>query len=322
MTELAARRPILLLVNPAAGRKAVRVVEGESPDPATLLEGLRNRGLEVELHELAPDDDPERLASAAAEEGRDVVVAGGDGTVGPAASGLVGTEASLGIIPVGTFNNTARGAGIPLEFQQALDVVARGRTASLDVGMAWHLPPGGAASLGTRDSSSLDPPADAAFFLEAAGVGLDAEGFGVAQAEQRLGWLPAARAAWRALRQRKTPIWLIVDGQRYRTASPAVTICNGPFFGFGFALVPDASPIDGLLDVVVFVRMGRVEVLRHFLRVARGRPRREPRVRTLRARSIVVGGQRHVLPAHADGRVFGMTPIAATVRPGALRLFT
>jgi diacylglycerol kinase (ATP) len=321
MTEPATRRPVLLLINPAAGRKPAGIAPGDASAPGEAAERLRSRGLEVEVHELAPNDDAERLARTAAEEGRDVVVAGGDGTVGPAASGLVGTEASLGIIPVGTFNNTARGAGIPLDLEQALDVVARGRTARLDVGMAWHVPPGEAAALGASSWSSLAPPADAAFFLEAAGVGLDAAGFGVAQVGHRLGWLPAARAAWRAFQQRKTPIWLIVDGKRYRTASPAVTICNGPFFGFGFALVPEASPTDGLLDVVIFVRMGRVEVLRHFLRVARGRPRREPRVRTLRARTIVVGGLQPVLPAHADGQVFGITPIVATVRPGALRLF-
>jgi diacylglycerol kinase (ATP) len=100
-----------------------------------------------------------------------------------------------------------------------------------------------------------------------------------------------------------------------------VTICNGPFLGFGFALVPDADPTDGLLDVVIFVRMGRFQVLRHFLRVARGRKVHEPRVRTLRARQIVVGGLRHTLPAHADGRSIGITPIAVAVRPGALRMF-
>jgi diacylglycerol kinase family enzyme len=34
-----------------------------------------------------------------------------------------------------------------------------------------------------------------------------------------------------------------------------------------------------------------------------------------------VGGLRHTLPAHADGRSMGITPIAVTVRPAALRIF-
>lgn len=314
MPEQQSRRPILLIANPAAGRKP-----GANPNEplaaSRLLEGLRAGGLEVQLHELAEGDDPAALAVGAADEGRDVVIAGGDGTVGPAAAGLLHSDATLGIIPLGTFNNVARGAGIPIDPEEALEVVVHGSSASIDAGAAWHLVAGEMLDAGAT------PPVDAATFFEAAGVGLDAAGFGVAQVGERLGWIAAARAAWRAIRRRKTPVWLEADGRRYRTASPAVTICNGPFHGFGFALVPDANPRDGLLDVVVFVRMSRFQVLRHFLRVARGRQLHEPRVRTLRARQVVVGGLQRTLPAHADGRSIGVTPIAVVVRPGALRLF-
>ena len=316
MPDQGGRRPILLIANPEAGRKPGGVNADQVLTPEQLIERLRGGGLAVELHELAGDDDVGALARAAAEDGRDVVVAGGDGTVGPAAAGLIGTDATLGIVPLGTFNNIARGAGLPVESADALEVVVRGRSAAMDAGSAWHV---GAAD--TSDGAASDPPSDAATFFEAVGVGIDAAGFGVAQVGDRLGWVAAARAAWRVFRRRKTPLWLEVDGRRYRTASPSVTVCNGPFHGFGFALVPNADPADGLLDVVVFVRMSRFQVLRHFLRVARGRKVHEPRLRTLRARQVVVGGVRHTLPAHADGRSIGVTPIAVAVRPGALNLF-
>jgi diacylglycerol kinase (ATP) len=316
MPEPGGRRPILLIANPAAGSKPGGVKADEVMTPAQLLERLQSGGLDVQLHELVESDDAGALARTAASEGRDVVVAGGDGTVGPVAAALVDSNATLGVIPLGTFNNIARGAGVPIESDDAVEVVVRGRAAAIDAGSAWHLGSGE-----TLDASAGTPPKDAATFFEAAGIGLDAAGFGVAQVGDRLGWIAAARASWRAIRRRKTPLWLEVDGKRYRTASPSVTICNGPFHGFGFALVPDADPTDGLLDVVIFVRMGRFQVLRHFMRVARGRKVHEPRIRTLRARQIVVGGVRHTLPAHADGRSIGVTPIAIVVRPGALRLF-
>jgi len=311
------RRPILLLVNSAAGRKPGVVRAEEAQSPAQLLQALGEGGLDVELRELVEGDDAGQLAMAAAEEGRDVVVAGGDGTVGPAAAALLGSAATLGIVPLGTFNNIARGAGIPTDREQALGNIVRGRATAIDAGSAWHIAPGDSAG----QPIPVDPPPEAATFFEAAGIGLDAAGFGVAQVGEHLGWLPAASAAWRAIRRRKTPLWLVVDGTRYLTASPAVTVCNGPFHGFGFALAPEADPADGHLDVVVFLRMGRLQVLRHFLRVARGRQVREPRVRTLRARHVVVGGMRHTLPVHADGRSIGATPVAVTVRPGALRIF-
>ena len=86
-----------------------------------------------------------------------------------------------------------------------------------------------------------------------------------------------------------------IDGRAYRTGSPAVTVSNGPYHGLGFAISADADPTDGLLDVAVFRGMSRWEVLRHFVAVARRRPRREPRVSAYRAerasRSRARGGR-------------------------------
>jgi diacylglycerol kinase family enzyme len=67
--------------------------------------------------------------------------------------------------------------------------------------------------------------------------------------------------------------------------------------------------------------MTRLEVVRHFLSVARRRPRREPRVTMRSARRVTVKGLRAALPAHADGEANGLTPVSFEVRPGALRVF-
>jgi diacylglycerol kinase (ATP) len=114
---------------------------------------------------------------------------------------------------------------------------------------------------------------------------------------------------------------ITLDGQRYRTGSPAVTISNGPYHGFGFALTPDADPRDGLFDVAIFTGMTRLDVLLHFVRVARHREAREPRVIIRRAREVSVEGQRRQHPVHVDGRSVGMSPVTFRIDPGALRLF-
>jgi diacylglycerol kinase family enzyme len=88
----------------------------------------------------------------------------------------------------------------------------------------------------------------------------------------------------------------------------------------GFALVPDADPADGLFDVAVFSGMSELDVVRHFLAVARGRERREPRIELLRGKRITVRGARRVLPAHVDGQSIGVTPVTFEVQPGALRV--
>jgi diacylglycerol kinase family enzyme len=71
-------------------------------------------------------DDARRLAGEAAREGASVVVAmGGDGIVHHVAQGVIGTEASLGIVPAGTTNVVARLLGIPSRPQAAVRLLAR-----------------------------------------------------------------------------------------------------------------------------------------------------------------------------------------------------
>lgn len=303
------RRPIILLVNPVAGGKPGSG-PGLADDPALLTahalrEALVQRGLEVNHRELAEGDDLAALATHAADTGHDVVVAGGDGTVSLAAAAMLGhAEATLGILAMGSFNNMARGFGVPVTLEEALDVIGTGRATEMDAG--WVV----------RDTEEDGRP-----FFEAAGVGIDAVGFLAVEVAEKHGWWRAWRALIRGLRMRKTPMRITIDGRAYRTGSPAVTVSNGPYHGMGFAIADDADPTDGLLNVAVFSGMGRWEVLRHFLAVARRRPRREPRVTGYTGKRVTIEGVRRALPAHADGISVGVTPVTLEVRPKALRIF-
>lgn len=302
------RRPILLLVNPVAGGKPGSG-PGLSDDPALLTadalrDALQRRELEVSHRELAEGDDLAELARHAADTGHDVVVAGGDGTVSLAAAALVGhSDATLGILAMGSFNNMARGFRVPITLEEALDAIAAGSNAAVDAG--WVV----------REDDEGRP------FFEAAGVGVDAIGFLAVELAERRGWLRAMRAVLRGMRMRKTPMRITIDGTSYRTGSPAVIVSNGPYHGMGFAVGAEADPSDGLLNVSVFHGMGRFEVMRHFLSVARRRRLREPRVATYAARRVTVEGVRRALPAHADGVSVGLTPVTFEVRPRALRVF-
>ena len=302
------RRPILLIVNPVSGGKpgaGPRLAE----DPALLTaDALRDalvaRGLEVSHRELAEGDDLAELARHAADTGHDIVVAGGDGTVGRAAQTLVAhRHATLGILAMGSFNNIAMGFGIPVRLDEALDVIAAGRVTEMDAG--WVV----------RDEGGGRP------FFEAAGVGLDAVGFLAVELAERRGLWRAARALVRGLRMRKTPMRIILDGTAYRTGAPTVTVSNGPYHGAGFVVAPEADPTDGLFDVAVFRGMTKLEVIRYFLAVARRQQRREPRIQLYRAKRVTIEGTRRALPAHADGISVGVTPVTFEVRANALRVF-
>ena len=77
----------------------------------------------------------EAAVRAAVERSADVVVmAGGDGTLGTAAAALVGSDAVLGVLPLGTFNHFAKDLQIPLDLADAARVAVEGETATVDIG--------------------------------------------------------------------------------------------------------------------------------------------------------------------------------------------
>jgi diacylglycerol kinase family enzyme len=144
-------------VNPVSGGKPGSTSplsdDRKKLEPEALAAALHERGLQVRLHVLKEKDDPAEIARGAQPD-EDIVVAGGDGTVGPVAEVLTGDQRALGILPMGSWNNIARGLGIPLELEGALDLIGRGQVANVDAGLAWH--PGD-----DRDA----PPSDAKAFF-------------------------------------------------------------------------------------------------------------------------------------------------------------
>jgi diacylglycerol kinase (ATP) len=230
-----------------------------------------------------------------------VIAAGGDGTVAEAAEGLVHTDATLGIMPLGSVMNMARTLCIPRDLKQAARTIANGQVLAMDVGsVANHL------------------------FLEAGGVGLAAGLFGYFN-RLDTGVRPrnVIRAGWRFLNHLGSPRLLIVaDGQRFDVRALMVTVSNGPYVGAAYALAPQARIDDGLLDVVIFQGMGVMRMLMHMALVAGGRRLPSPQgVQLVRARSVQVAVQRRrPLPVHADGAAVGATPSRFDVLPAALRV--
>ena len=94
---------------------------------------LDGAGIDAEI-ELIDGGDCEVRARAVAERGDELlIVGGGDGTIGAAASALVGTGTKLGILPLGTLNHFARDLGIPPDLDEAAKLIAAGKERRVDV---------------------------------------------------------------------------------------------------------------------------------------------------------------------------------------------
>jgi len=120
------------------------IVHGKAagrPEFREAIAAARSKGHTILVHVTWEQGDSARFAQLGVHQGADAVVAGGgDGTINEVALGLVTASAgstgrpSLGVIPLGTANDFARSAGIPLDPTAALDLVVSRPAAAIDLG--------------------------------------------------------------------------------------------------------------------------------------------------------------------------------------------
>jgi diacylglycerol kinase (ATP) len=283
----------LLIVNPGAGKR--HAADGDLAECVRLLAGA---GFAIDRRDTGIDGPTSaELAKAAVAEGFPVViVAGGDGTVAPAAIALIDTKTTLGILPFGSYMNVAHGLGIPLAPIDAARVIAERKVKRCDVGdVAGKI------------------------FFETCGIGLDADAFGAARLAERQRWGPAFRRVRRWATATPHAVEITVDGKSERHRVLQILIVNSPYYGWSLPIVPRADMTDGILDVAIFPRRSRLELIRWMAEIWRGgRPGRPPRL--LRGKVIEIASDEAV-PVHADGQIAGRLPITVRCRAAALRVF-
>jgi YegS/Rv2252/BmrU family lipid kinase len=303
---VAARLRVAVVINPVSGVRA------------TLERARRKAELASDLL-LAAQADPDVLitahagharelaASAAARGARIVVAWGGDGTVNEVAAGVIGSAASLAVIPAGSGNGLARTLGMPADPARALRRCLDGADRLIDVGEI-----------------------DGRLFVNVAGIGFDAHiaAAFAALGQGRRGFLRYASIVLRELWAYQGPACTLalepVAGERPTTAHPArpflLSFANGRQWGNGAIVAPDARLDDGALDAVVVEDRGRLAVLRAIPRLFRGTIARAPGVTITRMTAALVTGPGPFV-YHADGEAcVGGPTVRVSVRPGALRV--
>lgn len=96
-----------------------------------------------------------------------------------------------------------------------------------------------------------------------------------------------------------------------------VAVGNGPSYGGGLRICPDATLGDGLLDVIVIAAVTRRRLLRVVRRLRVGGHIDEPEVTVLPAATVRIDGDGG-WPVYADGELQGTLPVAVHCEPGAL----
>ncbi|WP_042478786.1 diacylglycerol kinase [Bacillus ndiopicus] len=121
-----------IIYNPTSGREAFKKHLPE------VLEKLEIAGYETSCHATTCEGDATAAAKEAVEREFDIVIAvGGDGTLNEVVAGISRFEKrpKLGLIPMGTTNDFARAVHIPRKIDEALDIIIKGDTLPVDVGI-------------------------------------------------------------------------------------------------------------------------------------------------------------------------------------------
>ena len=212
------------------------------------------------------------------------------------------------MIPRGTGGDFARTFGIPSDVTTAARIALSGDTQTIDLGRvayrAWN-----------------GDDADAVF-ANVASAGMSGA---IAQrandSSKALGakasylWATfAVFAGWSAVETRLT-----VDGESRSGRMFDVVVANGRYFGGGMKMCPNASPSDGLLDVVTIGDVTKRDLVLTMPKIYRGTHLPHPKAEALRGRIVTVETDEPV-PVELDGEQPGTTPARFEVLPEALRL--
>lgn len=287
---------IALVVNPASGRRRgeeiARVAQRRLQAVGMQVRVAHGRGLDQVRTGLA------ELLEAGADT---VVVVGGDGALHGVMDLVVKAGATVGLLPAGTGNDTARALGIPVDDPvAALEVVLAGHTRRIDLART-----GAGAWVTTVVASGFDSK-----------VNERANAMTWPRGHLRYHLAIAAELrAFSPLRFR-----LELDGRTIEREAMLVAVGNGPSFGGGLRIAEGAVLDDGLLDVCIINPVSKATLVRVFPRLRTGSHVTLPQFERHLVRRVMLESAGIV--AYGDGERLGPLPLTIDVVPGAVSVLT
>lgn len=293
---------IPLFFNPTAARGRAK-----SRLP-TIEKLLRDNSVEPDTHCSTSMGDLEQQIRAAVDSGVErLIVAGGDGSVHEAVNGIMRADkdAALGVIPIGTGNDFAKAANIPLDWQTATRLLADRITSN--------------SAIRRIDVGRMNDR----YFGNGVGIGFDAK---VSRIAADLSWpigdLIYLVAVFRAIADGIiTPhMKIVADDYTWDGPLTLANISNGPWVGGMFHIAPMADHADGILDLLIVAPVSGPRILRLLPKLMQGSHMNEPEISRVGVRKLQITVSAPV-PSHMDGEIMPLgTSFDIEILPGVLAL--
>ncbi len=299
-----------IAARPAQDRAGIRVIcndhSGRNSREAEAIDlAMKVLGPQAELCHVKGSDITETARAAVRDGYATAVAAGGDGTIMAVASALNGSDCTLGVLPLGTFNFFARGYGIPEDPEGAARVIAAGHAQTIDLGAV-----------------------NGRLFLNNASIGVYPAILKERETVYRRWGRRRIAAHWSVLKtfwrfRRPLKVEIEVEGQRRRFRTPLVFAARSAFQLEHFGLQGADCIRDGGFSVFVTPDVGRLGLLSDALRLAVKQMRLGEDFELICADRLVIHTKRKSQLVACDGEKFLMDgPLEFTMVRDAFRIFT
>ena len=288
-----------VVINPVAGSSEAGTIR------EIIREALQAREIPFEVHETVEDEVLRETVRKAVRQGFELFIsAGGDGTLSGVIGGLAGTQIPLVILPTGTWNMVARVLDIPLQLEQALDVLFQ-----------EHV---------IQDMDAMQVDQD--FFVLSVSVGVAARTIEAVdrREKRRFGRLADLWTGLDQLLKFRSHVFDVrIDGKPAIFRASEMMVANVASFGVKeVQLHPDIRMDDGRLNVCRIY----VNTLGKFFKLAfsmlSGAQKYDWNVLCVDATEEVEINCRDKLPVQGDGDLIGHLPVTVKLRPKAVHIVT
>ena len=284
---------ILFIINPKSG------VMDKNQLVDTIKEYLDTNKFEADFQWTKYSGHSYKIAKEAVKNNVSIVVSvGGDGSVHNAASGLVGSDAILGIVPIGSGNGLARHLQLPTHIPNAVMTLNQLKIRQVDVGKINNK-----------------------YFFNVAGFGFDGKISKLFAKSKKRGLVKYAQLVFKEFLSSKQQDFSLQfeNGETLTDRALMLSLANASEFGNGFSISPLSDMHDGCLELVVTKKPSFLGFPQIIKKAMDHQVHQSQYVKTYRFKKIYViqAGKEF----HADGEPVAVKfPATIEVLPKALRV--
>lgn len=248
----------IFIINREAGKGGYRRIL------LNIESSCKKRNIEYEIRYISEDKTGADIAKEYAFQENAIYVVGGDGTVTMTIPGIIGTQNKLGIIPVGSGNDTYRAIKDLPNGETKIDLAKINKT----------------------------------YFINVACIGMDAEVANNVDIVKKMKIPPRqiynASIFYTFIKFRFKKVKINTNIKTINDYYSILSICNGSYYGGGFNIAPKSKLTDGLLDIYYAEKMPKLRMIPLLLKLKKGEHEGKRKMHKFRTNHVEISLQEDV----------------------------